>query len=84
MDTAYEAKRVPIRPGEVIVVYTDGITDAMNQHDHRFGDEHLRRALSEAPDSVAAAGPAILEAVRRHVAGHARFDDMTLICFGRT
>jgi hypothetical protein len=29
-------------------------------------------------------GPAILEAIRRHVGGHAQFDDMALIGFGRT
>jgi serine phosphatase RsbU (regulator of sigma subunit) len=82
--TAYETQRIAIRSGDVVTLYTDGITDAVNRDGQRFGDERLGQALSEAPDGVATTGPAIIDAIRRHVAGHAPFDDMTLICFGRT
>ena len=35
----------PIGPGDVVVIYTDGVLDAQGQ-DERFGDERLERALA--------------------------------------
>jgi serine phosphatase RsbU (regulator of sigma subunit) len=79
----YEPVRTVVGPGDVVVLYTDGITEAMNVDGHQFGLARLKEALASAPSGVPSVGEAILEAVRCHVAGHAQSDDMTLVCFGR-
>jgi serine phosphatase RsbU (regulator of sigma subunit) len=44
----YQAVRVPFGPGDRLVVYTDGMTDARSFDGQRFGRERLRGALEQA------------------------------------
>jgi serine phosphatase RsbU (regulator of sigma subunit) len=82
--TAYVAARTPIGFGDVVVLYTDGVNEAMDNKRRQFGFERLREALIQAPTGATAAGGAILDAVRCHTAGCDQSDDITLLCFGRT
>jgi serine phosphatase RsbU (regulator of sigma subunit) len=82
-DAAYRSISVGLEPGDVVVLYTDGATDALDRQGHRFGEVRFQRALAEAPDGAAAVGEAILAAVHDHAAGRSQFDDITLVCFGR-
>jgi PAS domain S-box-containing protein len=41
---------VVVEPGDVIVLYTDGVTDTHGEHE-RFGPERLAAAVAEAPDA---------------------------------
>jgi sigma-B regulation protein RsbU (phosphoserine phosphatase) len=76
--------RAGVGPGEVVVLYTDGITEAMDVEGRQFGLGRLREVLASAPGEAPAVGQAILAAVRCHVIGHAQSDDMSIVCFGRT
>jgi sigma-B regulation protein RsbU (phosphoserine phosphatase) len=82
--TAYVAARTPIGNGDVVVLYTDGVHEAMDNKSRQFGFERLREALIQAPRGAPGVGKAILDAVRRHAAGAEQSDDITLLCFGRT
>jgi sigma-B regulation protein RsbU (phosphoserine phosphatase) len=42
-----EEERVDLSPGDVIVLYTDGITEAMNAESDLFGDTRLSRIVEE-------------------------------------
>lgn len=70
----------PIGPGDAIILYTDGITEAMNEAGDLFGDEALARVVAGQHDLDAAG---IRERVVREVAafvGTAEpHDDMTMI-----
>ena len=79
----YPAATVELAPGDVVVFYTDGISEAMDRQKKLFGTPAVATALAAAPTGAAGAGAAILEAVRAHVGNRTRSDDMTLICFGR-
>ena len=79
----YQATLVPLQPGDVVVLFSDGVTDAMDQKGQCFGLDRLRINLTEAPPGVAGAGELILAAVRDHFAGRSQFDDITIVCFGR-
>jgi serine phosphatase RsbU (regulator of sigma subunit) len=83
-DALYQLVRISVGSGETVVLYTDGVNEAMNREGHCLGIARVMHALAQAPTGAGPAGTAILEAVRRHVAGHDQFDDMTLVCFGRT
>ncbi len=74
----------PLAPGDVVVLYTDGVTDAMSPKDKTFGLERLKQVILAAPERPCQVGEAILRAVRKHVAGAPQTDDLTLLCFGPT
>jgi len=68
-----------LRAGDVLALYTDGITEACNAEDEEFGDERLIELLRRNRDQPAQAMlTAILEAVQRFSAG-AQQDDITVI-----
>jgi phosphoserine phosphatase RsbU/P len=79
----YRSGTVPIHVGDVVILYTDGVSEAMDPEDRQFGIVRLTRAIALAPPGAAPIREAILSAVRDHVAGRAQHDDITLLCFGR-
>jgi serine phosphatase RsbU (regulator of sigma subunit)/PAS domain-containing protein len=44
---------VPMEPGDVLLLYTDGVVDALD-HRGQLGDEHLHAILTEGPATAAA------------------------------
>jgi sigma-B regulation protein RsbU (phosphoserine phosphatase) len=83
LDAEYGSAVVELQPGDVVILLSDGVIDAQDRLSERFGDERLRRAITDAPQGAAATGEAILAAVCNHAAGRSQFDDITLVCFGR-
>lgn len=81
-DETYTAATTPLGPGDVVVLFTDGV-ETMSVEGELLGMERLRRMIAEAPPGVASVGEAIREAVRLHSAGRSQFDDITILCFGR-
>ena len=79
----YKSATVELEPGDMVVLYTDGINEALDRNANLFGIASVVAALESAPPGAAAAGAAILDAVRAHVGNRTRSDDITLICFGR-
>src|SRR5262249_44872502 len=81
-DYPYEAAETTLEPGETMILFSDGVTDAMNARNDRFSEGQLRQALSSARGATAA-GEAIVKAVQRHVGEQSQFDDITLVCLAR-
>jgi sigma-B regulation protein RsbU (phosphoserine phosphatase) len=79
----YRPVTIGLEPGDVVVLYSDGLPDARDRRDQVFGHQRLCEALTQAPQGVAAAGEAILAAVREHAKGRSQCDDITIVCFGR-
>jgi serine phosphatase RsbU (regulator of sigma subunit) len=85
----YAACQIELQPGDSLVLYTDGVTDALDVKGEPFGPEGVRRAVLD--DSALAAaqyrpeqvGKQVIEAVRRHAAGRPQNDDIALVTFGR-
>jgi len=75
-----EEHRVELARGDVIVLYTDGITEAMNARSDLFGDARLGRIIAEHGHLEAAdLRERILREIEAFV-GHAdQHDDMTMI-----
>lgn len=81
---AFEEEIVPLAPGDVVVMYSDGISEAMNEKQELFGDEPLQRLITEQHALGAEQmKDAILDAVRRHQRTAPQADDMTLIIIRR-
>jgi len=68
-----------LSPGDLFAIYTDGITEALNQQDEEFGEERLldvmRRARDLSPPHIVRA---VFDEVRRF-SGDRQRDDVTLI-----
>jgi serine phosphatase RsbU (regulator of sigma subunit) len=92
-DVEYADHAVPLSPGDALVLYTDGITEAMNAQDELFGLPRLLTAINSEVERPAAASPGaatvnllgrrILDDVKRFVGARPQSDDMCLTCFGR-
>ncbi|MBP6786872.1 MAG: SpoIIE family protein phosphatase [Candidatus Promineofilum sp.] len=75
---------VALRPGETIILYTDGVTEALNEDYDEFGLERLQVAARDAARQPAAAiVRQITDNIRDHTGQTAQFDDMTLIVMKR-
>jgi serine phosphatase RsbU (regulator of sigma subunit)/pSer/pThr/pTyr-binding forkhead associated (FHA) protein len=82
-DVEYCPITLPIAPGDSLVLYTDGITEAMNGRQELYGRSRLSAKVGNRADSVRALGQNILENVKEFVGKRAQSDDMCLTCFGR-
>ena len=71
---------VHLRPGDLLVLYTDGITDANSPAGEFFGVERLRQTVSAAGRlSVQGLCDLIFEHVDRFQSGAAQYDDMAVL-----
>ncbi|MEM9166468.1 MAG: PP2C family protein-serine/threonine phosphatase [Planctomycetota bacterium] len=66
-------------PGDLLVLYTDGITEAFSPEDELFGTERLDAAIALGEGDPERTRRAILAAVDAHAAGRPRDDDQTLL-----
>ncbi len=81
-DMDYESVTVPIKPGDMAVMYTDGINEAMDKNDEEFGMQCVRAAVM-AGGSAQDIGNRILSGIEDFAAGAAQFDDMCIVIMGR-
>jgi serine phosphatase RsbU (regulator of sigma subunit) len=81
---AFEQSCEGLSPGDLVVMFTDGISEAMNTGGDLYGVERLRRRLAtQAPGGVAQCARGILDDVKHFVGEHDQSDDMCLTCFMR-
>lgn len=77
----YRKNEVQLEPGDIIYLYTDGVTEATNIHEELYGEERLLNLLNETTDLDT---KAICEMVKSDVdqfVGEApQFDDITMVC----
>jgi serine phosphatase RsbU (regulator of sigma subunit) len=83
-DVAWERGRVRLAPGDVLILYTDGATEALNAEGEVFGPERL---LAVAQASLGQAAHEVQEALLAEIHGFvgdaARSDDLTLMVLAR-
>jgi sigma-B regulation protein RsbU (phosphoserine phosphatase) len=80
----FEQQQVVLEPGDVVVFYTDGITEAMNTQRMLFGEERLKEVVchhhQESPQQII---EAILAAVEAFATEASQSDDMTIMIVKR-
>lgn len=80
----YEIVKYTLNPGETVVIYTDGVSEAMNSKEELYGMERLNEIVSHNSSDPEELGIVIREDVRKHAGGFPQNDDITLMTFGRT
>jgi len=85
--TDFASETLELVPGETLVLFTDGVSEASGPDETFFGEERLLEHLAGAPAQGARETTlGIVEAVRRHAAGTKQSDDITVVsvrCTGR-
>ncbi len=83
-DLGYEERRCRMEPGDLLALFSDGVTEATSPGDEEFGEERLASLLAEARGKPAAA---VLECVARALAewtaGAPPTDDITVVAVRR-
>ena len=80
----FEEETIPFEPDGALVIYSDGVTEAMNAQEEMFGEQSIADVLSRNPGATP--GELIdrlVGAVQKHVAGHPPSDDITLVVVRR-
>lgn len=84
----YEAVTLELQPGDLVTIFTDGVTDAMNPGGALFGAVGVDKHMTPGEDVTAlltpkGVGEKIVAAVKKHANGRPQNDDIALMCFGR-
>jgi serine phosphatase RsbU (regulator of sigma subunit) len=83
LDRPYQEATLPLGPGEAVVFYTDGVTEARNPRNEMYGVDQLKKVVEKGPGEAEALGTAVLDDLQRFVAGRPAHDDVTLLCLRR-
>lgn len=77
-------EQILVAPGEALMLYTDGLVDALDATGAEFGMDRLTESLRGAAHSTAhEIAQAVMSAVRAHAGGELPFDDQTLVVIKR-
>lgn len=83
-DNGIEEMAVTLQPGDALVLYTDGFSEAMNSRRDLYGDERLAEKVAQVGSKSASAILRLLtEDVHHFIEGMGRSDDMTMVVVKR-
>ncbi len=84
-EARFELRRTHLAPGDVLCLYTDGVTEAMNPRRQLFDEERLievlRRTHQLSPEEII---DRIMDAVATFTAGTPQADDVTMVVIKRS
>ena len=78
----YQEAKLDLHSGDLLVIYSDGFSEAMNRRFEEFGEERLLEVVTAARDLGLSPEELIersFEAVRQHSGGAPQTDDMTMV-----
>ena len=76
----YESHTVTLQPGDTVLLYTDGVTEAQNPEGEQYGLQRLQELFREStPTGAEAATEGVFRAVRRFAGRAPQFDDITCL-----
>jgi serine phosphatase RsbU (regulator of sigma subunit) len=81
-DALYKAEPMTLQAGDMLFLWTDGLSDALNHAGEPYGEQRLEQLLSRpSTDSANGAVLAAFDAVTEFAAGAPQFDDLTALAF---
>jgi len=79
----YISREVRFEEGDRLLIFSDGVSEAMDANEKMFGTDGIRTAVAGTTGIPLATGEQLLRAVKRHTTGCDQNDDITVVCFGR-
>jgi sigma-B regulation protein RsbU (phosphoserine phosphatase) len=84
-ETPYKQRSLALKPGDFLVMYTDGVTDALDAQGQSFGMERLESlVLAHREETAGEMSQALESAIRNFTGGAPGFDDITLLIVRRS
>jgi serine phosphatase RsbU (regulator of sigma subunit) len=80
-DQEFQQEVFPLAAGDTWLLFTDGVTEAMNGESEIFGTERLKSSLAAAPQELDALILSIVSDVETYCDGRSQSDDMCLVAF---
>jgi serine phosphatase RsbU (regulator of sigma subunit) len=82
---SYDSCQIQIQPGDNLILFSDGVPDALDSLNNPFSMAGMQRVVSEAGAvSASVLGERLIKAVVQHASNSDPHDDITLVCLGRT
>ena len=82
--TEYEVQSIDLKSGDVVFLYTDGVTEAMNQDYKLFTLDRLMDCLlAEAASSADELATRVRSSIAQHIDGAPQSDDLTMVIVRR-
>lgn len=80
-DAEFEEETIQLAPGDLLVVFSDGISEATNKRDEEFGDDRIIKSVQVAPDErePGAVLSRLFEHLREFTVDELQGDDMTAL-----
>ena len=79
-DRTIEQIEICFNPGDIFVFYTDGLSEARNQNQEEFGEQHLQQIISQGNQlSAQELKTAIVDELRQFIGAARTYDDMSLL-----
>jgi len=83
-DVKYEQNSFVFNPGDLLLVHSDGITEAMDAEEEEFGTERLTRVVTDCQqDSATAIIDRVVSEVNSYIGDQSQMDDMTIVVVKR-
>ena len=78
----YQEECLQLEPGDLLYLYTDGVTEAEDRSHQLFGEKRLLRCCEGSGDcSPGEMIDRVKAAIEGFIQGNSQFDDMTMLCF---
>lgn len=80
----FRVRELLLEPGDTLLVYTDGLTEARDLNQTMFGEQRLLELATQPAETTAALLEQIETAVEAHVHLTGLYDDLTMLAVGRS
>jgi len=81
-DTVYETGAIRLESGDVLVIFSDGIIEAMNANKDLYGTERLLKTIARPAANAEEIMANVLDDVGEFVGDTPQSDDLTMVCIG--
>lgn len=84
-DLTFESAELKLEPGDSLLMYTDGVTEAFNEQKEQFAEKRLEETLRKTGEEITARNiaTAMLSQVKEFAGSYPQSDDITLLAITR-
>ncbi len=82
-DLEFKTSRIQLAPGDLLFIYTDGLTDAQNLKGDFFSKKRLLNVAYQNSGSTKSLIQNVLEAIEKYTSSAKQFDDITMLAIKR-
>jgi len=81
-EASYQGARIDLKPGDFLLMYTDGVFEAFGEDNTQFSIERVRKMVSEHQGNLDGLMESIIQSVVAHIGSGKQEDDMCMVAIG--